>query len=280
MTPRANWKGLLRVGELVCPVALYTAVLTSERIALHILNRATGHRVQRHFVDEETGQPVERDDQVKGYEIGVGDYVILEPDEIAAAVPESDRMLTVSAFIACREIDDIYLDRSYYLAAGRGAETSDEESVYPLIRDAMRDMKVAALARTVLFRRLRTLLVRPHGTGLIASTLHFDYEVRSVDEAFQDIPGGGLKDEMIDLARHIIGTRTGHFDPAAFDDRYEGALAELVRAKSEGRRIEAPSRPARGTVVDLMEALRASAGQKTPPGRPSGGRSGARRKAG
>ncbi|GBQ85163.1 Ku protein [Gluconacetobacter johannae DSM 13595] len=276
MTPRANWKGLLRVGELVCPVALYTAVSESERIALHILNRATGHRVRRRFVDEETGQPVAPDDQVKGYETGPGEHVMLEPDEIAAAVPDSDRTLAVSAFVACREIDDIYLDRSYYLAAG----TSDEEGAYPLIRDALRDMKMAALAQSVLFRRVRTLLIRPCKAGLIASTLHFDYEIRSVDEAFQDIPAEGLKGEMIDLARHIIHTRMGHFDPAAFEDRYEGALAALVRAKSEGRKIEAPARPARGAVVDLMAALRASAGQKRPATRPPGGRAGPRRKAG
>ena len=91
MAPRANWKGFLRIGEVSCAVALYTAASTSERIAFHTVNRATGHRVRREFVDAETGRPVERDDQVKGYEVAQGDYVILEPEEVAATVPDPPR---------------------------------------------------------------------------------------------------------------------------------------------------------------------------------------------
>ena len=102
MAPRANWKGFLKVAELTCPVALYTAASTSERIAFHTLNRATGHRVRRQFIDQETGKPVEADEQVKGYEVGQDEYIVLEPDEIAAAVPESDKTLTVVAFIRVR----------------------------------------------------------------------------------------------------------------------------------------------------------------------------------
>lgn len=90
---RANWKGILKIGDVTCSVALYTATSTSDRIAFHTINRATGHRVHRPFVDSETGKPVERDDQIKGYEVGQGEYVMLDPDEVAAAVPESDKIL-------------------------------------------------------------------------------------------------------------------------------------------------------------------------------------------
>ena len=113
-------EGLLKVAELTCPVALYTAASTSERIAFHTLNRATGHRVRRQFVDQETGKPVESDEQVKGYEVGEGEYVALEPDEIAAAVPESDKTLAVAAFIRCDDIDTVYFDRPYYLTRATG----------------------------------------------------------------------------------------------------------------------------------------------------------------
>ena len=116
MAPRANWKGFLKVGEVVCPVSLYTATSTSERIAFHTINRATGHRIQRRFIDSETGDPVEREDQVKGYEVGAGDYVMLEPEEVAAAVPHSDKTLAVEAFVPCRDIDDLYFDKPYFLA--------------------------------------------------------------------------------------------------------------------------------------------------------------------
>jgi DNA end-binding protein Ku len=253
--PRANWKGFLKIAELTCPVALYTAASTSERIAFHTINRETGHRVRRQFVDQETGKPVEADQQVKGYEIGQGEYVVLEPDEIKAAVPQSDKTLDVDAFIACRDIDEVYFDKPYYLAPSDPIA----EKAFVLIREGMRTRKVAALARTVLFRRVRTLLIRPHGNGLIGNTLNFDYEVRSAADAFHDIPAFEIKGEMLDLAQHIIKTKRGAFDPASFHDRYENALAELVKAKLEGRPIEVRKAPEPSKVVDLMEALRASA---------------------
>ncbi|APG94387.1 Ku protein [Sinorhizobium americanum] len=256
MAPRANWKGYLKVAEVSCPVALYTAASTSERIAFHTINRATGHRVHRQFVDSETGKPVEKDDQVKGYEVGSGDYVVLEPEEIAAAVPESDKTLSISAFIACGDIDNVYFDKPYYLAPTK----SHAEDAFALIREGMRKKNVAAIARAVLFRRVRTLLIRAYEDGLIATTLNFDYEVRSAEEAFDDVPDLKIEGEMLELAEHIIKTKRGKFDPAKFDDRYEAALAELVKAKLEGKKIEPRKEPKLEKVVDLMEALRQSAG--------------------
>ncbi|WP_323013336.1 Ku protein [Devosia sp.] len=272
MAPRANWKGVLKIAAVNCPVALYTAVSTSERIAFHTLNRATGHRVRREFVDSETGKPVDRDDQAKGYQTGSGEYVMLDPEEVAAAVPESDKTLSVFAFTPCVDIDDVYFDRPYYLAP---AEREGEEA-YGLIREGMRVKKVAALARTVLFRRVRTVLVRPHGEGLIATTLNFEYEVRAAADAFRAIPALPIKEEMLELAEHIIRTKSGTFDPATFDDRYEAALADLVKAKLEGRAIRPRKAPREEGVIDLMAALRESAaiGGKKAGARP------ARRKAG
>ncbi len=256
MAPRANWKGFLKIAEVSCPVALYTAASTSERIAFHTINRATGNRVSRQFVDSDTGKPVEHDDQVKGYEVSQGDYLVLTPEEVAAAVPESDKTLSVSAFIGDGDIDDVYFDKPYYLAPTDKAA----EEAFVLIREGMRTKKVAAIAQTVLFRRVRTVLIRPHEDGLIATTLNYDYEVRSAREAFEDVPDMTIKGEMLDLAEHIINTKMGKFDPSKFDDRYESALAELVKAKIEGRKIEPRKEPERDKVVDLMAALRESAG--------------------
>jgi DNA end-binding protein Ku len=256
VAPRANWKGFIKIGEVTCPVALFTAASASERIALHTINRDSGQRVRRQFVDAETNKPVDKEDQVKGYETAKGEYVMLEPDEVAAAVPESDKTLSVSAFIGCSEIDQVYFDKPYYLAP---ADKTAEES-FILIREGMRKQKVAAIARTVLFRRVRTVLIRAHGKGLIASTLDFDYEVRSAKEAFRDAPAKTVKGEMLELAEHIIKTKRGKFDISKFADRYETALADLVKAKIEGKRIEAPKRPKDEKVIDLMAALRKSAG--------------------
>lgn len=261
MAPRASWKGFLKIAELGCPVALYTAISTAERIAFHTVNRASGHRVHRRFVDAETGDPVERDDQVKGYEVGEGDYVVLEPDEIAAAVPHSDKTLTVAAFVPCAAVDEVFLDKPYYLVpADRAAD-----EVFTLIREGLRARKAAAVAHAVLFRRARTLLVWPHGEGLVATVLAFDHEVRPASAAFDGVPALAITGEMLALAKHIIATKTGSFDPAGFEDRYEAALAEMVKAKLEGRPL-APRREARREApVDLLAALRQSAGASAPP---------------
>lgn len=270
MAPRASWKGTLKIAEVICSVALYTAASASDRIAFHTINRATGNRVRREFVDSETGEVVAREDQAKGYEIADGDHVILEPDEIAAAVPDSDKVLNVNAFVNCDDIDDVYFDKPYYLAP------TDKPSVeaFALIRQGLLATRTAAIAQAVLFRRMRNVLIRPHGIGLVATTLNFEYEVRSAEAAFMEIAETKLEGEMLDLARHIIKTKMGAFDISSFDDRYENALADLVKAKSEGRKITPPTKPKDDSIVDLMDALRESAAStgKTKPAKRKGGK--------
>lgn len=276
MRPRAIWKGRLVLGELACGVALYTASSTSDRIAFHTLNRATGNRVSSEFVDADTGKPVAKDDQIKGYELENGDHILLDPKEIAAAVPDSDKTLSLETFLECNDIDSLYFDRPYYVAP---AEPASSE-VFALIREGMRAKRVAAVTRTVLFRRCRTVLIRPHEDGLIANTLNFDYEVRAADDVFQDIPTLKITGEMLDLAKHIIGTKTGEFDPAEFDDRYESALEDLIKAKLQGKTIPKAKAQPKGKVVDLLTALRESVGKPSPSRRKSPEKSTPRKKAG
>ena len=256
LPPRASWKGFLKVAEVTTPVALYAAASSSGRIALHAVNRATGHRLNRQYVDADTGAVVPPEDQVKGYEIGKDEYVTLEPEEVAAVVPQSDKTLDVAAFIDCDEIDELYFDRPYFLAP---AEKSAARS-FALLCEGMRTAHVAALARTLLFRRIRSLLIRPFGAGLLAITLKFDYETRSATEAFAGIPQTKSSGEVIALAKHIIKSKQGKFDPSEFHDRYEAALAELVKAKIEGRPIPAARAPTPVASGDLLAALRESAG--------------------
>ncbi|QEL27214.1 Ku protein (plasmid) [Bosea sp. F3-2] len=260
---RANWKGNLRFGEISCPVALYTGASTSERVSFHMINRDTGHRLRREFVDPVTDEPVDREHQIKGFEIDKDQYVEVEPDEIAQAIPESNKILAVAAFIPCAEIDTLYFDKPYYLApVGVSAAAA-----FAVIREALRASNVGALAHAVLFRRYRGLMIRAQGRGLVAHTLNFDYEVRSASDAFEDIPKLKIQKEMIDLAKHIIDSKRGEFDPATFDDRYEAAVAELVKAKLAGKTITAPKKVEPPKVGNLMEALRASAkqGGRPPP---------------
>ncbi len=253
---RAQWKGHIKIGEISCGVALYTAASTSDRITFHTINEATGNRVRREFVDSETEETVDRDQQVKGFDVGDGQYIMIDPEEVTAVIPDSDKMLEVEAFLPCSDIDDVYFDKPYYLVP-----TDDvSQDAFAGLRDALKEAGVTAIARTVLFRRMRTVLIRAHGRGLIATTLNFDYEVRSSDEGFKEMPDIKVEGEMIDLAKHIIGTKKGDFDPAKFDDRYENALAKLVKAKAEGKTLPKPKPVKVSKPNDLLKALRESAG--------------------
>ncbi|MFG1183500.1 non-homologous end joining protein Ku [Xanthobacter aminoxidans] len=257
MAPRASWKGFLTVGALSCAVGLYAAASTSERISLHMVSRKSGHRLRRQYVDEETGQPVETDDQVRGYEVSKGEYVTIAPEEAAAVLPDNDKTISIDAFLPCDGIDTVYLDRPYFLAPVDEAAAE----VFDLLRRGMAAQKVAALGEALLFRRVRKLLIRPAGEGgaLLASTLSFDYEVRPAEEAFADVPDVKITGEMRELATHIIKTKAGTFDPDAYQDRYETALSELVRAKMEGKPLPKAAPRKEEKVVDLLAALRASA---------------------
>ncbi|MBY5846430.1 Ku protein [Rhizobium leguminosarum] len=252
---RAQWKGFLKFGEVSCGVALYTAASTSERITFNTINKATGNRVNRIFTDSETEDPVPKEAQTKGFEIENGQYIIIDPEEVSAAIPESNKTLEIEAFIPCSDVDDVYFDKPYYLTPDKMGGDA-----FAALRDAMKKSMVAAIARTVLFRRMRTVLIRPHGKGLIASTLNYDYEVRSSEKAFEEMPKLKIQGEMLDLAKHIISTKKGEFDPATFDDRYEAALADLVKAKLEGRSLPKPKKVQISKPNELLAALRESAG--------------------
>jgi DNA end-binding protein Ku len=258
---RAIWKGELQIGTLGFDVALYTAASTSERISLHVLNRKTGNRVHREYVDVDSGKSVDAEDQVKGYEASRGQYIILEPEEVAAAVPASDKTIAIETFVPCGEVDDTYFERPYYLTPA--SEAAHE--AFGAVREAMEKGQVAALGRALLFRRVRMLLIRAHGAGMIATTLHFEDEIRAADEAFAGLKAHKIDDEMLELAQHIIRTKAGRFEPEKFDDRYEEALAELIRAKLAGRKPKALPKPKATPRSDLREALRLSAQGGTAP---------------
>jgi DNA end-binding protein Ku len=255
---RAQWKGFVKFGEVSCGVALYTAASTSDRITFNTINKATGNRVNRVFIDSETEDPVPKEKQTKGFEIDNGQYVIIDPEEVAATIPESTKTLEIEAFIPCSDVDDVYFDKPYYLTPDKMGGDA-----FVALRDGMKKSNVAAIARTVLFRRMRTVLIRPHGKGLIATTMNYDYEVRSSKNAFEEMPKLKIEGEMLDLAKHIIATKKGEFDPATFDDRYEAALADLVKAKMEGKVLPKPKKVEVSKPNDLLAALRESAGLMT-----------------
>lgn len=259
---RALWKGTLSIGKVEVAVGLYTAASTSERISFNIVNTSTGNKVKRIYVDEDTGREVSKDEQTKGFETTSGDYILIDPEEVAAAIPDSDKTLRVQSFVECDAIDKNYFDKPYYLAP----ETGDAQA-YAAIRDTLEKSGTVAIARAVLFRRMRSVLIRPHGRGLIATTLNFDYEVRPAASAFKRIKSITVEDEMLDLAKHIISKKMGDFDPASFEDRYEAALALMVKSKIDGKPLPKRKKVQISKPNDLLAALRESAGEKATSGK-------------
>ena len=254
MAPRPNWKGYLKLSLVSCPVALYPATTTSERVSFRTLNRDTGNRVRRQFVDEQTGEPVQSEDQAKGYEVGKGEYILVEDDEIKAVQIESNHTIDIERFVPAAEIDRLYLDTPYYLAP---TDRVGEEA-FAVIREAMRAEKVVGLARAVLFRRERVLKLEPRGKGIAATSLHFANEVHASDTYFEEIPDVELPKEMLELAKHIIHKMSGKFEPEQFEDRYENALIELIRSKQKGMPIKPQPTHRQTNVINLMDALRRS----------------------
>ena len=153
-----------------------------------------------------------------------------------------------------------YRDTPYYLAP----EDNVGQEAFAVIRDVIRDKGMVALGRVVLSRREHVIMLEAFDNGLLGTTLRYAYEVRDAKAYFEEVPELKLPKEMKDLAAHIVDSKSAHFDPAKFEDHYETALVEMLRAKQAGRVVQMPKEeatPAR--VVNLMDALRASIGTET-----------------
>ncbi len=254
MAPRASWKGYLKLSLVSCAVNLYPASSSSSRVSFNTINRKTGNKVKRQFVDAVTGDAVENDDQAKGYPVANDTYVLIDDEELDKIQIESNHTVDIEKFVPRSEIDPRYLDAPYYIAPGEKVA----EEAFSIIRDAMRDEKVVGLGRVVMARRERVILLEPLGKGLLGTVLRYASEVRSEDSYFEGIPDPKLPEEMKDLAHVIIERKAGHFDPSEFNDRYEDAVVELIRSKQEGLPARAPEQPRPTNVVNIMDALRKS----------------------
>jgi DNA end-binding protein Ku len=254
MAPRPNWKGYLKLSLVSCPVALYPATTTSERVSFRTLNRETGNRVRRQFVDEQTGDPVESDSQIKGYEVAKGEFIQIEDDELKAVQLESNHTIDIERFVPRADVDELYLDSPYYLAP---TDRVGEEA-FAVIRDAMRTKKMVGIARVVLFRRERIVMLEPRDKGIVATSLHYANEVHAASGYFDEIPDTELPKQMLELATHIIDKMTGKFKPEEFEDRYESALIELIRSKQKGMPLKPQPTHRQTNVINLMDALKRS----------------------
>jgi DNA end-binding protein Ku len=254
MAPRAGWKGYLRLSLVSCAVALYPAASSSSRVSFNRLNRETGNRLKQQMVDGVSGDSVERSDQVRGYEVAKGQYIVVEDEDIEAVKLESTHTIEIAKFVPKAEIDVRFMDAPYYIAP----DDKVAHEPFAVIRDAMRDEDVVGIGRVVISSRERIVMLEPWEKGILATVLRYGNEVREAAAYFEDIPDVSATKDMTDLAKVIIQRMSGHFDPSEFVDRYEDALVGMLKEKQAGHQIVASEAPRPRNVINLMDALRKS----------------------
>src|ERR1700712_2042019 len=259
MAPRASWKGYLKLSLVSCPVRLYPATTTSERITFNQLHKDTHNRINMKPVDPELGL-VERSDLVRGYEYEDKQYIIIDDSDLDAVRIEANHTLNIEAFVDENEIDVIYQDSPYYLAP----DGPMAEETFAVLRDAMRAAGKVAIARLVMSSRERIVTIGAREKGMFVTTLRDPREVRATSTYFDEIPEIKADPEMLQLAEKLIEQKVTHFDPKAYEDRYETALMAMIKEKLKGHKPIIAAAPERGNVINLMDALKASLGQAKP----------------
>ena len=259
MAPRASWKGHIRLSLVSCAVKMFPATSTSERISFNQLHKDTHNRINMKPVDPELGL-VERSDLVRGYEYEDKQYIIVEDSDLEAVRIESNHTLNIEAFVDESEVDVIYQDAPYYLAP----DGAMAEETFVVLREAMRKSGKVAIARLVLSSRERVVTIGARDNGMFVTTLRNPNEVRGTAEYFGNVPVGNPEPEMLDLAQKLIEQKVTHFDPKAYEDRYEVALMSMIKEKLKGHKPIIAAAPERGNVINLMDALKASLGEAKP----------------
>ena len=252
---RPYWKGFLKLALVSCPIALYTACSSSERVAFRQINKTTGNRLRQQLVDDETHRPIDPEQKGRGYQVAKGRYLIVEDEELEAIVIASTHVIEIDRFVPRSQIDQRFFDTPYYVTP---SEPVGQEA-FAVIREAMRGKAMVALGRLVLSKRERVIALEPYDKGLLGTTLRYPYEVRSAQDYFSDLPDLTPAPDMLTLAEQILDSKAGAFDPATFRDRYEEALLAHLKAKQAGAVAQTkPAVAAPRRVINLMEALRRS----------------------
>jgi DNA end-binding protein Ku len=253
------WKGYLKLGNITCAVKLAGAVTESGKIHFRMLNRKNRTPVKAIYVDQETEQPVERDQQVKGYELDKGEYLLIEPDEIEKLKTAGEHRLQIDGFVDRSSVSSVYREKPYYLLPGDRVASEP----YALIHAALRDKAMDAVGRIVMQQRERSVLVEPLDGGLVVTLLRQANEVVADKQFFEGIPKGKVDPDVADIAGMLIDRKAAHFDPSSFEDRYEDALTAMIDAKSKGKKLPkaAPPKP-REKAASLASLLKKSLQQE------------------
>ncbi len=253
---RALWTGVISFGLVNVPVKLYTAV-REKTVRFRQLDRETGSRIRYRRVSEETGEEVANEQIVRGYELGDGRHVTLEPEDLEAAAPDGSRTINVEDFVRLADVDPRYFNATYYA----GPSDAAAERPYALLVRAMEDTGQAAIGRLVMNTKEHLVIARPVDDRLTLHTMHFHDEV--VDPSNIDVGSAQPEQRELDAARQLIEAWSTTWDPTQYEDRYRNRVLEVIDQKVRGEEVvAAPETPDTGEVVDLVAALKESVARR------------------
>lgn len=252
------WKGYLKLSLVTCPVAMQTAVSDAGRLRLNTINRQTGNRVQRQYSDAVTGKHVVDEDQTRGYPRGDDDHVILEDEDLDSVALESTRTIDIQEFVASDRIGWIWYDRPHFLVP----DDAVAEEAFAVIREAMRSTDTVGIARLVLYRRERAVMLVPRGKGIILWTLRYGDEVRDAEDYFRDLADLKADGEALKLVTRLIKARISDWDPKLVEDPVQDSLRELIERRKKRRKRPSKAKEEgpqdTGNVVSIIDALKRS----------------------
>jgi DNA end-binding protein Ku len=250
------WTGTIGFGMVTVPVKLYSAV-DRKTVRFHQLSSKSGVRVSQKRMDPSTGEEVPYAEIVKGYELAPDRYVVIEPGELETLEPKKTKTIEIEEFVDLSQIDPVYYDHPYYLAPGQGGAKP-----YRLLLEAMRETGKVAIARVVIRSKEQLVAVRPMGEVLGMATMLFADEVLSPDRLDEVEEAKDVKTTKreLDVAKQLVESLAGDFDPQAFRDTYREQVLELIERKAQGKAIAIQPSPEEvsAPAPDLMSALKAS----------------------
>lgn len=266
MAVRPYWKGYLKLSLVTCPVHMMPAISENEKVRFHTLNRETQNRVVSHYVDSVTGKEVKDEDEVKGYQRGENEYVILEDEELENVALESTKTIDISTFTPRDSVEWIWLDTPYYLSPNDPVG----QEAFSVIRDAMEAQDMVGISRLVISRRERAVMLEPRGRGIVLWTLRYGDEVRDEDTYFAGIGDETADSDMIPLVQQLIKKQTQHWNPKMVIDPVQDRLLDIIAEKKKA--LKKPSKtkvktlassPAASNVINIMDALKKSVAAET-----------------
>src|ERR1700686_5457397 len=185
------------------------ASASSERISFCQINRKTGNRLRQQLIDEETSDPIDAHDKARGYEIGKGQFLLVEDEELEA-IEKSTHTIDIDSLVPGAEIDRRFFDTPYYVTPNDPVG----QEAFGVIREAMRSKALVALGRIVLTKRERVIALEPYDKGLLGTKHHYPYEGRNSQDYFADIPELIPAPDLLRLAAQILDSKLWSFDPS------------------------------------------------------------------